>query len=95
MSWSEELLKFQEMLKNDPEKLKAYDEAVEKLTKEKSVVLEAEAAQKAAKELGYELSIEELTRVFAEKQDLDDDELDEVAGGWEGCKRSSKSPMLL
>ena len=81
MGKSDNILKFEEALRDDPEKKKAFEEALEKIAEEKSVESESEAFVKAAKELGFDLTIEEIERSFAEKQEMGDDELDEVAGG--------------
>ena len=81
MGKSDNILKFEEALRDDPEKQKAFEEALEKIAEEKSVESESEAFVKAAKELGFDLTIEEIERSFAEKQEMGDDELDEVAGG--------------
>ena len=81
MGKSDNILKFEEALRTDPEKQKAFEKALEKIAEEKSVESESEAFVKAAKELGFDLTIEEIERSFAEKQEMGDDELDEVAGG--------------
>jgi hypothetical protein len=54
MGKSDNILKFEEALRNDPEKQKAFEEALEKIAEEKSVESESEAFVKAAKELGFD-----------------------------------------
>ena len=81
MGKSENIIKFEEALKTK-EKREAYEAALKKIIDEKSAKSDGEAVQKAAKELGFDLSIEELERCVASKQEIADDELDKVAGGW-------------
>lgn len=82
MSKSEKIINFEEALKKDEAKQKAYEDAAKKLSKDKSIKSNGELMSKVAKELGYDISVEECERLFAEKQEMDDDELEKVAGGW-------------
>ena len=81
MGNSDNLLKFQEALKNDPEKKKKYDEIIKRIVEEKSAKNDGEAVVKAAGELGFDVSQEEVEHALFEKQEVEDDELDRVAGG--------------
>ena len=81
MGNSDNLLKFQEALKNDPEKKKKYDEIIKRIVEEKSAENDGEAIVKAAGELGFDVSQEEVEHALFEKQEVEDDELDRVAGG--------------
>ena len=49
MGKSDNILKFEEALRDDPEKQKAFEKALEKIAEEKSVESESEAFVKAAK----------------------------------------------
>lgn len=81
MAKSDNIIKFEEALRNDELKRKTFDGAYKKIMEEKSVGSNNEAVVKAAKEIGFDISIEELERYYAEKQEMNDDELDKVAGG--------------
>ena len=81
MGNSDNLLKFQEALKNDPEKKKKYDEIIKRIDEEKSAENDGEAVGKAAGELGFDVSQKEVEHALFEKQEGEDDELDRVAGG--------------
>ncbi len=80
MGKSDNIIKFEEVLKAK-DKREAYEAALKKIVEEKSAKSDGEAIQKAAKVLGFDLSREDLERSYAAKQDMDDDELDAVAGG--------------
>lgn len=82
MSNSENIIKFEEKLKNNEESKKKYEATLKRILDEKSAKSDGEAVQKAAKEIGFDLSKEEIERAFAAKQEMPDDELDKVAGGW-------------
>ena len=91
MAKSENIIKFEETLVNDEAKHKAFDDAYKKIMEEKSVGSNNEAVVKAAKEIGFDISIEELERSYAEKQEMNDDELDKVAGaGGNDCLTAYK-----
>ncbi len=81
MAKSENIIKFEEALKTK-EKREAYEAALKKIAEEKSAKSDGEAIQKAAKELGFDISMEDLERNYASKQEVEDEELDAVAGGW-------------
>ena len=85
MGKSDNMIKFEEALNNDPEKQKAYEAALKRIAEEKSAKSDCEAIQMAVKEMGYDISIGELERAFADKQEMADDELDKVAGGGNPC----------
>lgn len=69
---------FEDALKADVELQKRYEEALKGVTEASSF---GEAVQKAAAELGYEVTLEEFEQAWAERQELDDAELESVAGG--------------
>ena len=81
MGNSDNLLKFEEALRNDPEKKKKYDEIIKRIVEEKSAKNDGEAVVKAAGELGFDVSQEEVEHSLIEKQEVEDDALDQVAGG--------------
>ncbi len=87
MAKSDNIIKFEEALRNDELKRKTFEDAYKKILAEKSADLNNEAVVKAAKEIGFDISIEELERSYAEKQEMNDEELDKVAGG-SYCERS-------
>ncbi len=69
---------FEEDLKTDETLRRKYEEALKNVT---GVSNDCEAMQKAAAQLGYEISIEELEQAWASSQKLDETELATVAGG--------------
>ena len=69
---------FEEALKADKSLWQRYEEALKGVT---GAASDGEAMQKAAAELGYEVSLVELEKAWAAEQELDDAELDAVAGG--------------
>ncbi len=88
MAKSDNIIKFEDALKNDELKRKTFDDAYKKILAEKSAGSNGEALVKAAKEIGFDISIEELERSYAEKQEMNDEELDKVAGGGRYCEWS-------
>ena len=78
---SEEIIRFEEALNADENVRNEFEAAFKKITDEDGAQSEVEAMAKAASELGFEISIDEIERVFAEMQELDEDELANVAGG--------------
>lgn len=80
MGKSDNIIKFEEALNNDSAKRKAYEEElIKNEANSKSV---SDAMVKSAKAIGFDLTQEEVERCLAEKQEMADDELDKVAGGW-------------
>lgn len=82
MKKSENIIKFEEAMKNNEEKQKDYESALKKIAAAKDAKSNGELVSRAAKEVGFDLTAEECDLVFAEKQEMADDELDKVAGGW-------------
>ena len=80
MGKSDNIINFEEALKTKENKEK-FEAALKKIAEEKTAKNDGEALQKAAKELGFDLSLEELEHSLAEKQEMPDEELDKVAGG--------------
>ncbi|MBE5969958.1 MAG: Nif11-like leader peptide family natural product precursor [Lachnospiraceae bacterium] len=81
MGKSDNIINFEEALKKKENKDK-FEAALKKIAEEKSAKSDGEAIQKAAKELGFDISMEDLERNYASKQEVEDEELDAVAGGW-------------
>ena len=69
---------FEEALKADEALRQRYEEALKDAVETSSGV---EVIQGVAAELGFELSLEELEQALAACQELDDSELESVAGG--------------
>lgn len=69
---------FEAALKADETLHQKYEEALKGVTEAAS---DGEAMQKAAAELGYEITLEELEQAWAAGQELDESELASVAGG--------------
>ena len=81
---SENIIKFEETLSKDESLRTKYEAALKKIADEKLAGSDGEAMVKAAKELGFEISIDEMERYFASIQELDDEELENAAGGADG-----------
>ena len=59
------------------------DEVATRLLKAGTTKTDAELLAAAAQELGYDIAAADFARVLAKEQELDDDELEAVAGGWD------------
>jgi predicted ribosomally synthesized peptide with nif11-like leader len=81
MSKLNELKRLENDLKNNEELRKKLDEAVKRIAPEGKAQNDGEVMAAAAKELGYDVSIAGLEQAMAEAQELNDTELDAVAGG--------------
>ncbi len=68
---------------------KEFEKKAEVIHKENPDYSKLEVISKAAKELGYDLPVELLEKKSAETQELSEEELDQVAGGFIG--RPSKT----
>ena len=78
---SEEIKRFEDALNADEELCARYAEAVKRIAEAGEATCDGEVLVKAAAELGYDISLAELERSYAESQDLSDEELETVAGG--------------
>ena len=92
---SETIKRFEEALSADESLRNKFEAAIKKITDEGTAQSDGEVMVKAAKELGFEISIDEMERFFAEMQEIDDNELENVAGGRkikfdEGSKRTDE-----
>ena len=81
MSNLNELKRFEQDLRASEELRKKLDEAVKRIAAEGKAQSDGEIMVKAAKELGYEISIAALEQAQAEAEHLDPAELGQVAGG--------------
>ena len=75
---SETIKRFEEALSADERLRNKYDAALKKITDEGTAQSDGEVMVKAAKELGFEISIDEMERFFAEMREIDDNELENV-----------------
>lgn len=79
---------FKAALANDQEKAKAFQEALAAAA-EKGVENETETLVQAAAAAGFELTAEEAERALASVQELDEEELSHVSGGWWGLSEDN------
>ncbi len=78
------LKRFMADLEASEELRQKLDETVERIVKTETFASDGELMMAAAAELGYEISAADFERTAAEAEDLDDAELEGVAGGWNG-----------
>ena len=81
MSNSENLLAFENALKESKELQKAFETAKKRIVENKEADGDSEMLVKAAAEIGFTLTVAEVERVIAETQELSDEDLAKVAGG--------------
>lgn len=79
MSEKKDYKSFSEALHADEEFRKKFDETCNRIVVDNNPKSEAEVLVEAAKELGYEVSLEEFERSIAELEN--DDDLEKVSGG--------------
>jgi len=77
----DELKRFEDDLRNNAALRKRVNEACKRMTDEGQAKSDGEIVVAVAKELGYEFSIAALEQSQAEEQELDPEELEQVAGG--------------
>ena len=80
MSKSEELLRMERDLNEQPELREKLDAEIKRIAEAGEAESDGEAMAKAAAALGYTVKVEELERTTADLEKLDDDEL-EASGG--------------
>ncbi len=66
------------------------EEACDRIFNEGKVASENEAYVAAAKELGYQVPLEDMEKITEENQELDEAALDEVAGGRRKLRRRKR-----
>jgi len=82
MSKSEELLRLERDLNEQPELGEKLDAEIKRIAEAKEAQSDGEVMVKAAAALGYTITMGELERATADLEKLDDDELD-AAGGFD------------
>ena len=87
MSKSEELLRLERDLNEQPELQEKIDTEIRRIAEAGEAECDGEAMAKAAAALGYTITLEELERAAADLEKLDDDELD-AAGGMDPADES-------
>lgn len=85
MKKSEEMMRLDRDLKNDPELAKKFKEAMREAAQTGTCKSEGELITRVAKSFGYGISMGELERTKAAKEELDPQELELAAGGEENC----------
>ncbi|MEE1200762.1 MAG: Nif11-like leader peptide family natural product precursor [Christensenellales bacterium] len=91
MSNSENVVAFQNALKENEALRKQFEAALQRISENKEATCDGEAYAKAAAEVGFILTTAEMERFMAGNQTLDDDSLRMVVGGW--CAFSSSNGM--
>lgn len=81
MSKTETMLAFEAAMKENEELREKYVAAQKRIAQNKEAASDGELLVKAAAEVGFTLTLEEIERSFAQSQEIDDEELDNVAGG--------------
>ena len=81
MSKSENILAFEAALKENKERQEKFEAAAKRIVENKEASSDGEMLVKAAAEIGFTLTLEELERAFAQMQELNEEELGNVAGG--------------
>ena len=75
------LKKFNEALKADKALAAKFGTEAKRLISEKLMANDTDAFVKAAKTVGFEVTLADLEKAKAERQELDQDELDAITGG--------------
>ena len=81
MGKSEEMLRMERDMNEQPELREKLEAECKRIAEAGEAQNDGEIMVKAAAALGYTVTLEELERSLAEAEKLDDDELDDVAGG--------------
>ena len=77
----ENVKKLENVLKEDKELAAKFEAELRRIAQEKNVANDGEAIVKAAKAVGFDISIADLEKVKAETQELDPEEIEKSAGG--------------
>lgn len=75
------LKEFEEALAKDKELREAFDEKCKKIVEAKEADNDGEVLVKAAEQLGWSLSMEELERIYADREELSEEDLEQISGG--------------
>ena len=81
MSETPEVAKFKADMSASKELREKFDAAAKRIADEGGAESDGELFEKAAAELGYQITTTELERLAAEQEELDSEELEQVAGG--------------
>lgn len=76
-----EMIRMKEALSGDEALMKKYEETVNRILSSGEAANDGEVIVKAAAELGFDISIEDLERAIAEQEQLSDNDLENIAGG--------------
>lgn len=79
----ENVRKFEKALREDEELRAKFAAEFKRIAEEKSAGSDGEAYVKAAKALGVDLSLADVEKASAEIQELDPEEMEKAAGGYE------------
>ena len=79
---TENIRQFEKDLRGNEELRKKLSVELAKIAEEKSVESDAEAMVKAAQTLGYDFTVADMEKIYAETQELDPEEMEQAAGGW-------------
>ncbi|MGN0693047.1 MAG: Nif11-like leader peptide family RiPP precursor [Oscillospiraceae bacterium] len=83
MNNNTELTRMEEALRNDEALRKKFDEAITRIAESGEAKNDGEIMVKAAAELGYSITIEDLERAKAAAEELSDEEIEKISGGWD------------
>ena len=78
----EDVKKLEKALKEDKELAAKYEAELKRIAKEKDAANDGEAIVKAAKAVGFDMTVADLEKASAETQELDPEEIGNSAGGW-------------
>ena len=78
----ENLKKFENALKEDKELAAKFESEILRIAREKDAANDGEAFVKAAKAVGFDISVADLEKATAETQELDAEEIEKGTGGW-------------
>ena len=78
----ENVKKLEKALKDDKELAAKFEAELRRIAQEKDAANDGEAIVKAAKAVGFGISMADLEKAHAETQELDPEELGNSAGGW-------------
>ena len=78
----ENVKKLERALREDRELAKKFEEELKRIAEEQSAGAKVEALAKAARTLGFDVTVSDLEKAQAETQELDPEELDNSVGGW-------------
>ena len=81
MSKSEEMKRLEADMASDKELREKFNKTVDRIATEKTAQSDGELFAKAAQELGYNITAADFERLDAEKEEVNADELKQVAGG--------------